>query len=154
MIIPRYFKSLAWIAVILLNFIFIYFSLLRGLERGYNWQKMYVFACFIQFLVEIFLYETSECLIIQFLIPNTAKTEVQSVLRLLTTLINHLCRNIDWCNPHDIVLNCPNYFFLSTNLSKFYPDLFESVIISSFRYSRHQSLLDLPLDHIFLDQLA
>lgn len=134
MIVPKYFKYFAWIIVFLLNILFIYFSLLRGLERGYKWQKIYVFACLIQILIEIFLYETTECIIMQFLIPNTAQKEVLSVLKLLTTLINHLCRNIDWCDPHQIILNSSEYFFISTNLCKLYPQLFESVIIRSFRY--------------------
>jgi hypothetical protein len=38
-------KIIAWIAVILLNFFFVFFSILRGLQRGEAWQRLYLMAC-------------------------------------------------------------------------------------------------------------
>lgn len=38
MIVTKYFKVIAWICVIFLNLFFIYFTMLRGLQRGYDWQ--------------------------------------------------------------------------------------------------------------------
>jgi hypothetical protein len=137
LIVTKSSKYLAWVIVILLNFVFIYFSLLRGLERGYGWQRIYVLACLIQFVVEILIYETSECVIIQFLLPNTALSEVTAVMKLLTTLISQVCQHIDsksFSSSSDgIVFNSSQYFFVSTNLSRVFPQLFESAIISSFR---------------------
>lgn len=138
LVVTKTSKYLAWIVVVLLNFIFIYFSLLRGLERGYGWQRIYVLACVVQFIVEILIYETSECVIMQFLLPNMALTEVTAVIKLLTTLISQVCQHIDsksfTSSTDSVVFNSSQYFFVSTNLSKVFPELFESAIISSFRY--------------------
>lgn len=45
MVVTRMTKIFAWIVVILLNFFFVYFSILRGLQRGGDWQRLYLMAC-------------------------------------------------------------------------------------------------------------
>lgn len=71
-------KSLAWAMVILLNLFFVYFSMLRALEKDMHWQRLYAFLCVVQFLVEVFLYETSECIIMHFSIPDLVRSDVQA----------------------------------------------------------------------------
>ncbi len=41
-------------------------------------QRMFLLACIFQFLSDILLFETTECLIMSFFIPNMIQKEVQS----------------------------------------------------------------------------
>jgi hypothetical protein len=52
-VISKTLKSLAWVVVFVLNAFFVYFSLLRGLQRGRSWQVGYALACVLQFAVEV-----------------------------------------------------------------------------------------------------
>lgn len=38
MVVTRLFKTLTWIFIVLLNLGMIFFTMLRGLQRGYAWQ--------------------------------------------------------------------------------------------------------------------
>lgn len=106
--------------------------MLRGLQRGQDWQILFLFACIIQFCIELLFYETSECLIINYIVPNLARKEVQSVSFVINQIIQSLC----YFSSEDtsiIQLNAPSYLFVSTNLAEKFPDLFESILIRSFR---------------------
>ena len=107
MVVSRVAKILAWCGVIVLNLFFIYFSMLRGLQRGHDWQIMYLVGCLIQLLVEVVFYETSECALIHFLIPDLARNEIHSIQFVLHKAIESLWGYI----PGDeLVLNAPDYF--------------------------------------------
>jgi hypothetical protein len=45
MIVSPGVKVIAWILVVMVNFFFVFFSILRGLERGADWQRMFLMAC-------------------------------------------------------------------------------------------------------------
>ena len=77
--------------VVLLNFFFIFFSLLRGLERGTEWQKLFAIACALQFIVEIIFYESTECFIVNFVIPDLVKKEVVAVGDTIRATIIKVC---------------------------------------------------------------
>lgn len=51
-VVTRLFKVVAWIVIILLNLFFVFFSMLRGLQRGYDWQVKIIiqFLKFLKFL--------------------------------------------------------------------------------------------------------
>jgi len=131
-IVNKWVQVLSWVVVILINLFFVFFSMLRGLERGKRWQKMFVTACLIQIAVEILFFETSECCIIQYVIPSLAKNEVQIVLTALRRTISSACGNDDEYIG-EIVLDAPRYFFVSTGVAMAYPHTFESSIVRSFR---------------------
>jgi hypothetical protein len=42
MVVTNLFKALTWVCVLLLNLGMIYFTMLRGLQRGYDWQVHYL----------------------------------------------------------------------------------------------------------------
>lgn len=117
--------------MIVLNLFFVYFSMLRGLQRGLDWQRLYCIACIIQLLVEVLLYETSECAMVNFFIPNLARTEVQGVTFAIYQAIQSICssNNFDMKIP---ILDAPRYLFLSTRLAERFPNLLESVIVRSY----------------------
>lgn len=134
MVVSRWAKSVAWFGIFLLNLFFIYFSMLRGLQRGYDWQLMYLTACVVQFVIEILFYETSECAIIHYLIPDLARNEIQSVQFVLHKSIESLW--IDVPAGHELPLNAPDYLFVSTRLANAFPNLLESMVVRSyFTYS-------------------
>jgi hypothetical protein len=133
MVISREVKALAWVVVILINLFFVYFSLLRGLERGIEWQRLFLVASLIQLLVELAFYETSECAMVHYYIPNLARKEVQTVGFLLHQAVQSICTDSVSSSP--LVLDAPRYLFVSTNLANRFPDLFESVVVKSYHSS-------------------
>jgi hypothetical protein len=128
-VLPEYVKVVAWIVVVILNLFFVYFSLVRAMQRGYSWQILYAMACLLQFLVEVFFYETSEALLLHFIVPDLVRVEVQSATFTLLKAIDQMCQH----DSPNVVLNAPGYFFVSTNVAKRFPHLLESVLIQSYR---------------------
>ncbi|CAE7472509.1 unnamed protein product [Symbiodinium microadriaticum] len=109
MVIANWVKAVAWVSVVILNMFFVYFSMLRGLERGQRWQNMYLMACILQFIIE---------------------TEVQSVSFTLHQAVQKICSNIVDNVP--MILDAPRYLYVSTNLAQRFPNLLESVIVQSY----------------------
>jgi hypothetical protein len=130
MVVSRWVKGLAWVIVVLLNLFFVYFSMLRGLQRGTRWQNLYLMACILQLFIEMVVYETSECAIVHYVVPSLARNEVQSASFMLHQAIQNICfgNKID----EAVILDAPRYLFVSTNLADRFPDLLESVIVHSY----------------------
>ena len=59
--------------VIGFNVFFVLFAMSRALQRGKEWQKAFITASTVQMIIEIFVYETMECMWIQFIIPSTIR---------------------------------------------------------------------------------
>ncbi len=116
--------------MIIINLIFVYFTMLRGFQRGLSWQKGFIFACFIQFLIEVLLYETMDCVWVHFVIPNSVIRDVLSTRESLICTIDNLVSNTQ--KDKIYFLDATRYFFVSTNLSHYYPDMIESMIIQSY----------------------
>jgi hypothetical protein len=91
MVVSRLFKALTWVVVLLVNLAMILFTMLRGLQRGDHWQRVYLFACLLQFFVEIFFYETTECLLMNFFIPDLVRTEVLAVGFSIRQILQRVC---------------------------------------------------------------
>jgi hypothetical protein len=129
MVVSAWTKGLAWLGVVLLNLFFIYFSMLRGLQRGQDWQVMYLTACMVQFAVEVIFYETSECAIIHFVVPDLARNEIHSVKFLLHRAIESLWVDVP---GSELLLNAPEYLFVSTQIANAFPSLLESMVVRSY----------------------
>lgn len=130
MVVSRTVKALAWAAVIVINLFFVYFSMIRGMQRGYSWQQYFLMACVIQFLIEILLYETSECALVHFFIPNLVTAEVRSASFAMQQAVQRVCSSAKDISA--IILDAPRYLFVSTNVAKRFPHLLESVIVQSY----------------------
>ena len=89
-VVKRRVKILITILLVLINAFFIYFTLLRGFERGFKWQQSFVMGCVVQIVVEMCLYETMECLWINVFIPNLVTKEVHGICQVLRDTIDHL----------------------------------------------------------------
>jgi hypothetical protein len=81
-------KAGALSAVLCLNAFFVTFSLSRALQRGKEWQKAFIAASIVQMIIEIFVYETMECIWLHFVIPSCIrKGEVLIFLVVFVRLI-------------------------------------------------------------------
>jgi hypothetical protein len=129
-VVTKFAKGMTWVCVLLLNFFFVYFSMLRGLQRGLDWQRLYCVACVIQMIAEVLFYETSECAIVNFFIPDLARTEVQGVTYAIHQAIQSMFSSM--AETKIPILDAPRYLFLSTRLAERFPDLLESVIVRSY----------------------
>ena len=111
------------------------------MQRGAAWQQRFVAACILQIVVEVFLYETSECVWIHFLIPMSGldgehfllQTYFRSVILTynvaeMTRVRSIMMKIIDG----SFLSEDPSYLFVSTKLAKRYPNLLESVLVRSY----------------------
>jgi hypothetical protein len=117
LVVTRLFKTLAWVFVILLNCCFIFFTMLRGLQRGDTWQRLYAIACLLQLVVEVIFYETTECIVMNFLIPDLVRKEVQSVGFSLRQTIQKISSSSLTSSKLCGVLDAPSYLFVSTSVA-------------------------------------
>jgi hypothetical protein len=133
MVVTKLFKALTWICIVLLNLGLVFFTMLRALQRGFDWQvsqsvislsvclippqRVYLFACILQFVVEILFYETTECLLMSFFIPDLVRTEVQSVGFSLRQTVQKVCAGNYNFGKDSHALDAPSYLFISTYAS-------------------------------------
>jgi hypothetical protein len=132
MIVSKSFKIFCWVTIVLLNLFFVFFAMLRGMERGSDWQMGYAVACVIQFIVEIFMFETIECIWVHYVIPDAASAEIYAAQHALKRTINSLCSTMS--SNATYILDAPKYLFVSTNIADKFPDMLESMIIRSYHY--------------------
>jgi len=97
-----------------------------------NWQQAYVAGCILQLALEVCLFETAECIWVNFLIPNLVTNQVTAASKAISLTIERLCNIASIDNKY--FLNAPAYLFVSTNVAKAFPDLVESVIIKSYHH--------------------
>ena len=69
-VFKKWHKVAAFLIVICLNVFFVLFSMSRALQRGKQWQKAFIAASIAQMIVEILVYETTECIWLHYLIPS------------------------------------------------------------------------------------
>jgi hypothetical protein len=142
-VVTRRAKYGAGVMILVLNVFFAYYSVLKGFVKRVTWQYEYLIACIVQMLVEILLFETLECLWMNFFVPNMVAHEVQEVHTMLIETVDRLCRQAGnrGGQSGDIgeeeeesryFLNAPEYLFVSTNIAKAYPELMESMIVLSY----------------------
>lgn len=65
-------------------------------------------ACIFQLLIEFLFYETTECLMMNFFIPELVRNEIQSVIFILKQTMTISNSTQHW------ILDTPMYFFTST----------------------------------------
>jgi hypothetical protein len=134
-------KYVAAAALLALNAFFIYFVMIKGVQKGRDWQVQYVACCMVQMGVDLLLFETIECAWLNFLVPQYVHEEVASAaekLRSLTQRIAGLRTDIEEAKPDrdetKFFLNAPAHLFVSTKLARKKPQLLESMIVGSYRH--------------------
>ena len=124
-------------ALVCLNLFFIYYSILRGYQKGIAWQRAFLMACIAQGLIEIFLNETLECLYIHYFVPRmVSRAEIEKVREVLQSCIRKLCESpstvLSQHSGQSKVVDAPQYFFVSMNVAKAFPMLMESMMVLSY----------------------
>jgi hypothetical protein len=128
-------KIIAGTIVALINLSFVYFSILRGHQKGVAWQSAFVGSCLVQTAVEIVFNQTIECLYIHYFLPRMVPSkDLKKVREVLDSCIDKLCsgdgQSVWHKNPN--IVDAPQYLFVSTNVAKAYPMLMESMMVLSY----------------------
>jgi len=123
-------KALASAVLVLINCFFIYYAMIKGYVKGIEWQRAYLSACVIQFVMEIFLIESIECLWINYMVPSLVAAEVTSAMNQLNDAINRVCSTA--LVDSRFILNVPHYLHVSYQIATEFPSLLESVIVKSY----------------------
>ena len=131
-IVSKWQKYLCIGSLIGLNLFFFGYSILKGHAKGYQWQRTYVIAAITQLIVEVVLFESMECIWINFCVPSFAKEEINRARNLLMTTISTMFTvdngGVD-VNEQYRYMDAPKYLFISTKLAKHFPETFESKIV-------------------------
>lgn len=80
--------------------------------------------------MEVFLFETLECLWIHFQNPRLVQRDVEEAVRLLYKSLEFAMNND---GLEHITLDVPQYLFVSTQVANHFPELFECSVINSFQ---------------------
>jgi hypothetical protein len=145
-------KRMAWCAVIVLNVYFVYFSVLRGMTRSVSWQRDYVIVCVAELLVEVFFYETVECLWIHYMLPSLVRDDVEAIMKTVRDTVHEAFAQQE--SSAAAPLNSPRYFFPSYQLAQSYPGRFESSIVLAFRSYFPPPELDMALSESTNDDVT
>jgi len=123
-------KRRSIVLIVCLNTFFIYYTFLHALLKGINWQNQFLYSSLVQLTIEIFLFETIECVYINIIIPSFVKKSVSKAYEIMFELIDAACilniENVEHC------INVPNLLFISTNVATHYPILIESVLVKLY----------------------
>lgn len=145
-VVSRAAKFLAGALLFGVNIFFAYFSVLVGYSKSAHWQHSYLIGCVVQFIVEVGLLETMECIWINYCLPSLVANEVSRVHGLLNDTLAFLCAqssqiliganaytNNYESNSQRIFLNAPDFLFVSMQIARAYPTLLESMIVQSYQ---------------------
>jgi hypothetical protein len=72
-LLTKWRKVAALLFVLCLHVFFVMFSLSRALQRGKKWQKAFIAASIVQMIIEVFVYETTECIWLHYVIPSSIR---------------------------------------------------------------------------------
>ena len=97
-VVKRRVKVFVTVLLVLINIFFIYFTILRGFERGKKWQRSFVMGCVIQIIVEMCLYETCECVWINIFVPNLVTQDVHNIYQILRDTVEDLGKQFTTSN--------------------------------------------------------
>ena len=110
-------KYLAGTVITAANIFFIYYVLLKAYQRGSVWQMQFISACIVQCFFEVFFNATTECLWLNFMMPNLIADDVKDIKATIETQLNSLFTDTDMRKRHHFLLNAPSHLFVSHHLA-------------------------------------
>jgi len=137
-LVTRVVKYLCVLFVFGLNAFFMWYLLLRAVYKGHSWQWQFLKVIISQFLMEIILFESIECLSLHYLIPESVRHDVKKavhILQLIADNIDTLIIAQQKQQQQQIAsteFDSTSYFFLSKALTKLRPELLETYIINAY----------------------
>ncbi len=126
---------MALICIGVINLVFVFLSMLKGLQRGLHWQKVFAIACVIQFIIEIVFYQTTECITIHYIIPSSVHNQMKMAFITLIAVIKSLLYPIKPKDTNNVtdVFDATRYFFISNHIARAYPTLIESKLVLTYQ---------------------
>jgi hypothetical protein len=118
-----------------LNAFFMYFVLLKGVQKGEAWQLQYLVCALIQMIIDVLIFETTECIWLNFFVPRSVQSEVVVAAAALTAAAEAMVDPQASTSSSSYFLNAPAHLFVSARVAKAHPQLLESLIVMS--YSNH-----------------
>jgi hypothetical protein len=116
-----------------LNAFFMYFILLKGVQKGQHWQLQYLVCAVFQIAVDVLVFETTECIWLNFTVPRAVDVEVVTAAATLTALAEKaVVPGADASKKTSYFLNAAAQLFVSMRLAKAHPQLLESLIVMSY----------------------
>jgi len=135
-------KLLGWMFLLILNLFMLFYILLFAFTQTGSRQSAWFKSFAIWLLMEIIFVSSFIVLISHIFIPMLIMKDLTQIKkRLIESIRDHQDKiissnsnqNVGDCREdQEVRFNAANYFFISTGLSKLYPDLRESRIIAQF----------------------
>jgi hypothetical protein len=129
-------KAMAVCLLVVMNVFFMYYTVVKGATKGLQWQRTFLMSFIMQLVIEVLLFETVETLWINYFVPSLINRDVVRIHATLSEAVYHLCHILS-THGRDvasrIILNAPDYLFVSTQIAKLHPQLMESMIVLSYR---------------------
>ena len=119
-----------------LNGFFIYFVLLKALQKGLEWQLQFLVCFILQFLVEVLIFETMECVWLNYSVPSFVRKEVEVALDKLRAQVDLVAPTTDVHKEimPTYLVNGPAHLFVSVKVAKAHPELLESMIVGCYTH--------------------
>lgn len=134
--VSHWLQRLAVLVIVLVNLFCMFYSVLKGYQKGVKWQRAYAISCCLQLVSEIIFFETLEAFWVEFLVPNLVYKEIfrcQLILKQLVKEISQLLLQHGQRNrSKEILFNVPSHFYVSHHLAKRFPTLVESMMLLSY----------------------
>ena len=118
-----------------------YYILLKGFQLGLGWQRRFLYCSLVQVVIDVFIFETIECVWLNFTVPHYVRQEVSVAVTILQQLTEQLtCSGDDEEQQHHaahergFIVNAPAHLFVSVRLAETLPQLLESTIVSSYKH--------------------
>ena len=130
-------KAIAFIVVVLINMGCIWYVMLKAVIRGSSWQMHFLFACMVQMISEILIFQTTSVLWCEVIVPQFAYDDVNKALDKVFIALEKVYHEDKihttnaYLNDHKAVnvFNMPDYLFVSNRLANEYKQHIESVIV-------------------------
>jgi hypothetical protein len=135
-------KCVAFSCLLIANLYFIFSCLLYGRNKGWEWQKGWLYTCLVNLLVDIFINSVTLASIIHYFVPNLILDKARSIRTSLTRIIHGLCEdgyksskniNTEDSQVRNAVFSSAAYFFVSAHVARAFPELLESKIVLANR---------------------
>jgi hypothetical protein len=135
-------KYVAVTALLCLNAFFAYYIMLKALQKGYRWQVQYLACSIVQFGVELLIFETAECVWLNYFVPAFFRTEVTAAAEKLRRHTHKVASPVheqweetqDIKRPQTFFLNAPPHMFVSVKVARTLPRLLESMIVGCYAH--------------------
>lgn len=132
--VSRWFKALAVAIILGANGFFIFYSLLKAFQKGTTWQYKYLQGCIVQFVVELFLNETIECIWLNFVVPDLVRKDVKKATVVINKVVEQITESAQARSGRSILfLDATPYLFSSTKVARAHPSLLESIVVLNYQ---------------------